>query len=48
MRVKLIQEYLTHKAGDIIKVSRKEARSLIDKGLALVSKDMSKKDYKKK
>lgn len=48
MRIKLLVDHLQQKAGDVVRTSQKEARELINKGKAIISKDMSKKDIKKK
>lgn len=46
MRIRFTKDYKGHKTGDIIEVSRNEAFGLIDSGVAIVSKELTKRDYK--
>jgi len=48
MRIKLTSDYKQYKTGDIIDVSKNVAFGLIDSGIGIISKDMTKHDYKKK
>lgn len=47
VRVKIIKDG-QYKAGDIVSVSRNEAHSLIEAGVAMITKDMVQRDIKTK
>lgn len=48
MRVKFIQDHKNHRSGDVVEVTRNEAFGLIDSGYAVVSKDITQRETKKK
>lgn len=45
-RIKFITDTVRHKAGDIAVVSIKMAKKLIKEGKAVITKDMTSRDYK--
>lgn len=45
-RVKFTTNYFKHQKGDIAIVENNIAFGLIDKGVAIISKDMAQSDYK--
>lgn len=46
MRVKFIKDFGTNKKDDIVQVSPNVGFGLIDSGTAIITKDMTEKDYK--
>ena len=46
-RIKIITNYKQYKAGDTLEVTNNVAFGLIDKGVAVISKDMTSRDYVK-
>lgn len=46
MRVRIIKQFGSYRIGDTVEVSRNDAHSLIDGGIAVLSKDMTLGDYK--
>lgn len=48
MRIKLLVDSGIHKAGDVVKLGTQSAMRLIRRGVAIVSKDITNKDTKKK
>lgn len=48
MRIRYIKDYKGRAKGDVVEVSRNIAFGLIDKGVAMVSKEMLAKDMKVK
>lgn len=47
-RVRITTNYKKYKAGDVIEVSNNEAFGLIDRGVAVIAKDIVVQDYKVK
>lgn len=45
VRIKILKDYKDYKKDDIINVTPNVAFGLIDKGIAMVSKDMVSNDY---
>lgn len=48
LRIRFIQDHKNNKSGDIKEVSRNEAFGLIDKGVAIISKDITQRVVKVK
>ena len=47
-RVRIIKTYKQYRAGDVVNLSPNEAFGLIDKQVAIISKDMTQSDYTQK
>lgn len=47
-RVRIIKTYKQYRAGDVVNLSPNEAFGLIDRQIAIISKDMTQADYTQK
>lgn len=48
MRIKIIKDHEEHKSGEVKDVTPNIAHGLINKGIAMLSKDMQQQEYKTK
>lgn len=47
-RIKIIKDYNQYSTGEVVVVENNTAHALIEAGVAMLSKDMTSRDYKSK